>query len=202
MKKIILSVFAITTFAAASIAQKSGGAFHLGIKGGANLNKVTGQSFKESYELGYQVGAFTEIDFNKNIGIQPELLFSQSNPKIATGFHDIYQNIDNAVMNDQVQLNYLNIPILLRVNALGKLLTLNVGPQFSVLMSSSQSLLENGGDAFKKGDFSMVAGAQVNLGTLRVYGRYNIGLNNINDIDNKDEWKSQQLQLGLGIRIL
>ena len=48
----------------------------------------------------------------------------------------------------------------------------------------------------------MVAGLQLNLGTLRVYGRYNIGLTNLNDIDNKEQWKSQQIQVGIGFKIL
>ena len=35
-----------------------------------------------------------------------------------------------------------------------------------------------------------------------VGGRYQIGLNNINDIDNKDEWKNQGFQLYVGAKIL
>jgi hypothetical protein len=61
--------------------------------------------------------------------------------------------------------------------------------------------LQNGKSAFKSGDFAMVAGAQVNLKMLRIYGRYNIGLQNINDIDQKDKWTNQQIQLGLGVRL-
>jgi len=203
MKKIILSALVIMTFSSLAIAQKKddGFKFHLGIKGGANMNKINGQSFKDGYELGYQVGAFAEIDFNKNIGIQPEVLFSQSSTKVAQGFKDIYQNIDNAVLDDNVRLNYLSVPVLLRINA-GKLLTFHVGPEFSILVNDHENLLENGKGAFKKGDFGMIAGAQINLGTLRIYGRYNVGLTNINDIDNQDKWKNQQLQLGLGLRLL
>src|SRR5215216_868078 len=110
MKKIILLVFAVIAFASLSIAQKSTGAFHIGAKAGANLNKIDGVSFKDGYELGYQLGGFAEIDFNQNWGIQPEVLFSQSNPKVAQGAKAIYQNIDNAILGDHVKLNYLNIP--------------------------------------------------------------------------------------------
>jgi len=42
---------------------------------------------------------------------------------------------------------------------------------------------------------------QFNLGSLRIYGRYNIGLSNLNDIDNTEQWKSQQIQVGLGLKI-
>ena len=167
------------------------------------MTKIDGKSFKDGYELGYQLGGFAEIDFNEHIGIQPEILFSQTNTKAVSEFKAIYQDIGSVITNDnnEVKLNYLSIPILLRINA-GKLLTFHVGPQFSILMNADENLLENGQDAFKKGDFAAVAGAQVNLGTLRVFGRYNIGLSDINDIDNKDKWKSQQIQLGIGFKIL
>ena len=62
-----------------------------------------------------------EIDFSKSIGIQPELLFSQTNTTATDNLGDVFKPGDN------IKLNYLNIPILLRINA-SKLLTLNAGP--------------------------------------------------------------------------
>jgi hypothetical protein len=59
--------------------------------------------------------------------------------------------------------------------------------------------LQNGGQAFKSGDFSMLAGVQIKVAMLRVTGRYSIGLNNINDIDSQDKWKNQNIQLSVGL---
>jgi hypothetical protein len=101
--------------------------------------------------------------------------------------------------NQQIKLNYLSIPLLLRYN-IGGILSLNAGPQFSILLNNDKTLLQNGQSAFKNGDFAMVAGAQLNFKFLRIYGRYNIGLQNINDIDNKDKWTNQQIQAGIGFR--
>jgi hypothetical protein len=89
---------------------------------------------------------------------------------------------------------------LLRYNV-GSLLTLNVGPQFGILLNKNETLWNNGKEAFKSGDLALVGGATVNLKMLRVYGRYNIGLNNLNDVGTQDKWKSQQLQLGVGISL-
>jgi hypothetical protein len=75
------------------------------------------------------------------------------------------------------------------------------GPQFGILMNKNQNILQNGQKAFSDGDFSAVAGLQVNLKTLRLYCRYNIGMKNINQIDQKDKWTSQQIQLGVGLRL-
>lgn len=187
----MLSLFAITTFAIAGNAQ----GFHLGAKAGANLGKIDGVKFKDGYNLGFQLGGFAEIDFSKTLGIQPELLFNQTNTKVTNETNDIFKPGDN------IHLNYLSIPILLRINA-GQLLTFHVGPQYSILLNNQKTTLQNAGDAFKTGDFAMAFGAQVNLSALRIYGRYNIGLSDVGDVANQDKWKSQQLQLGVGFRIL
>lgn len=194
MKKIIFIAACFVCFYTSSNAQ----GFHLGAKVGANLNKIDGQAFKDGFNAGFHLGGFAEIDLGKTLGIQPEVLFNQTNTTIASDATDIY----NLALNGQKKtLNYLSIPVLLRIN-LTKLLTINLGPQYSILMNKHETILQNGMDAFKSGDFAAVVGAQVNLGSLKVYGRYNIGLSNINDIDNKDKWKNQQIQLGLGFRLL
>jgi len=193
MKKLFFAVMALS-LAFASQAQ----GVRIGAKLGANFNKITGQSFKEGYDLSYHAGGFLEIDLNKKWGLQPEVYFNQTTTTRTSQFSTFYSANPNA--STDVKLNYLSIPILLRYNV-GNMLTLNAGPQFSILMNHDKTLLQNGGSAFKNGDFAMAAGAQLNLKMLRIYGRYNIGLNNINDIDNRDQWKSQQLQLGLGVRL-
>ena len=102
---------------------------------------------------------------------------------------------------NQVKLDYLSIPVLLRYTTLGGLLTLNAGPQYSIMLQQDKTILQSGQAAFKSGDVAAVVGAQLNLSFLRIYGRYNIGLQNINDIDSKDKWKSQQIQLGIGVKL-
>ncbi len=190
MKKVFVSALLLVAFVFNAKAQ----GFHIGAKLGGNLTKIEGQSFDEGFKLSYQAGGFVEIDFTKHLGIQPEVLFSQVSSKTTT-FNG------NLAPNSDYKLSYLSIPILLRINA-GKLITFNVGPQYSILLNNENSLIENGKDAFKSGDFSMIGGLQLNLSSLRVYGRYSIGLSNINDIDNKENWKNQQIQLGIGLRII
>ncbi len=188
--KQILFVFFACTMATTTQAQS----FRLGAKVGANLNKISGKSFDENFNLGYQIGAFAEINFNKKIGIQPEVLISQSGTKTTTFNGSLTPNTD-------AKLNYISIPLLLRYN-IGKMVTLNLGPQYSILMNQDRTAVQNGTDAFSNGDFAMVGGASINFRYLRLYGRYAIGLNNLNQIDKKEEWKSQQLQLGIGFRFL
>lgn len=194
MKKIILSVVGVFIIMMTVNAQ----GFGLGIKGGANLTKISGQSFDQNFKLGYQLGGFAEIDFSKAIGIQPEVLFSEAYGRTASNASAITTGLNGS---QDIKLNYLSIPVLLRLNV-GKLLTINVGPQYSILVNKHNTTLDNGVNAFKSGDFAMVGGAQLNLGPLRIYGRYNVGLSDINDLGNQDKWKNQQLQLGVGLKLL
>ena len=198
MKKRLVSLLCVLFFITMVHAQR----LDFGGKIGANMTKIDGEKFSDGFKLNYQLGFFGEIDFNENWGIQPEVLFSQSKSSVDTaGFKSVYQDAASNLLKKDIKLNYLNIPILLRINA-GKLLTFNVGPQFSILVSDDENLLQNSKDAFKKGDFAAVLGAQINISKLRIYGRYNIGLNNVNDIDDSHKWKNQQLQLGVGIKLL
>jgi hypothetical protein len=199
MKKIVLVMFMLSFFTIVSNAQ----GFRLGIKGGGNLNKISGQSFNDGFDFGYHLGAFAELDFTKKFGIQPELIWNQSSTK-PSNFQAIYGSGSvsaNFNGQNQVKLDYLSIPILLRYTVLSGLLTLNAGPQYSIMLQQDKTILQNGQAAFKNGDFAAVVGAQLNLSFLRIYGRYNIGLQNINDIDNKDNWKSQQIQFGIGLKL-
>ncbi len=193
MKTKLLSLFAVLLVTQSMMAQ-----FHIGAKAGANIIKINGKSFKDQFSYGYHAGGFAEIGFGGKLGIQPEVLFNQYSTKVDSNFSHVYQNV---LKQGIVKLNYLSIPILLNIKLIGNFLSLQAGPQFSVLMQQSKTLLQNGSDAFKKGDFSMVGGAQVKLGPIRIDGRYVVGLNNINDIDNQEKWKNQGFQLSAGIAL-
>lgn len=194
MKKKFLAVF-VLAMAITSVSLAQG--FHMGIKGGSNLLKIEDKSFKDEFKFGYNLGAFAEINFNKKWGIQPEVLWSQSTYRTAT---DIDQIIPGSKSDVDVKLNYLQIPLLLSYRPV-KFLSLQAGPQFGVLINEDRTLLQNGGDAFKKGDFSMLAGAQLNLGPIKAGARYVIGLTDINDLPNQNEWKNTGFQVYVGLRI-
>ena len=197
MKRILMLSAAIICFAFAFSSLSAQG-LKLAIHAGANMGKLDGKSFKDEFQLGYHLGVAPEIMFSSKWGIQPEVMFSQTNTKTSTAFEDIYKISSNELKD--VKLNYLSIPLLLSYRPV-RFFTLQVGPQFSVLMNKQKKFLENGKDAFSNGDFAMVGGAQINILKLRIYGRYGIGMSNINDIDNQDKWKSQTIQVGVGLAL-
>lgn len=194
MKTRLLPLFAALLITQASMAQ-----FHLGVKAGANISKVDGKSFKDQFRYGYHLGGFAEVRMGNHFVLQPEVLFNQYSTRLDSNFHSVYHDVFNG--NSNIKLNYLSIPILLDYKLIGSFLALQVGPQFGVLIDQSRTTLQNGADAFKKGDFSMVGGVQLKLANLRINGRYVVGLNNISDITNDNNWKSQGFQLSVGLAL-
>jgi hypothetical protein len=186
--------------AALSFSNLHAQSIHLGIKGGANVNKLTGQSFTDKFSFGYHIGGFIEIGIGKKLSLQPEVFVSQIKQDTSSQFRAIYNNL-LGVAPSNIQLSYLNLPILLGYK-LSDQFSIQLGPQYSILMNQNANLLQNGKNAFKNGDFSVLGGLQLEVSKFRIYGRYVVGLNNLNDIDKMDEWKNQSLQIGIGLTIL
>lgn len=195
MKTYLLLFF----FSALFLTNLNAQSVHLGIKGGANINKLSGQSFSDKFTFGYHLGGFLEVGIGNKLYIQPEVFFSQVNQDTSSQFRVIYNNILGSPQ-PKIQLNYINIPLLIGYKVSDGL-TIQAGPQYSILMSKNESLLQNGKNAFKTGDFSVLAGLQLQVSKFRIYGRYAVGLSNLNDIDKVDSWKSQSIQLGIGLAI-
>lgn len=194
MKTKLLSLFAALLISQAMMAQ-----FHLGIKGGANVTKIDGKSFKDQFRYGYSLGGFMEIRMGNKLVLQPEVLFNQYSTRVDSNYKNIYHDVFDG--NSNVKLNYISVPILLNYKLIGSFLSLQAGPQFGILIDQNKTLLQNGGDAFKKGDLSMLGGIQFKVGAIRINGRYAIGLNNISDIGDNDKWKNQGFQVSVGLAL-
>jgi len=190
-----LSILVMTLF----IIQTASAQFRIGPKTGVNLVKVDGHPFSDQFRYAYHLGVFSEIVLSKKLSLQPEVVWNQYSTTLDSSFKSVYQNLTSSDQS-KVKLNYLSVPLLLNYRLIGPIY-LQAGPQFSILMNHDKKFLQNGVDAFSKGDFAMVAGAQVRISKFYLTGRYNIGLNNINDLDEKDKWKSQAIHLSVGLAL-
>ena len=191
MKRISL----LTMFVVASLMCNAQG-FSFGPKVGANITGISGLQFKKGFEFGYHIGGFAEVMLSEKIGIQPEVLWSQTSLTTSSSLSDLYST--SLPELTKINLNYISIPLLLNIRPT-KFITFQVGPQFGILQDKKNSVATNVQSAFKSGDFSMLAGVQLKVLAFRFYGRYAIGLTNINEIPNQDAWKSRTLQLGIGL---
>ena len=170
----------------------------IGVKAGSDIHKIDGKSFDEEFKFGYHIGAFAEIKLKK-IGIQPEVYFSQVNVQRGNDVNSIW----NTQQIKEAKLSYLNIPLLVNLK-FSENIAFQVGPQYSMLVNESNKsdFIGTAKETFKSGDFSAVGGLQVKILKIRIFGRYVVGLNNMNDLTSEEKWKSRTIHVGVGYSFL
>jgi len=195
MKFVVISFLLLTTATARSYAQK----LHYGVTVGTNLYKATGRSFDEKTKAGFTAGAYGEYFFNRVLGVQTELLWSQIRARTNDQFSQIYPGV--GVSNADVYLNYISLPVMFAFKPTSELSIL-MGPQYSYLVNQTSGLLINSGDkdAFKKSEVSLVFGGQLNLGKVKIGARYSIGLTEINTLQS-DSWKYHGFHFSFGYQL-
>ncbi len=160
---------------------------HYGVKGGINFSnfrddKVGNYDFETA--TNYHFGGFIEFKFFNNLYIQPELLYST----VGTQFKNSGFKVKN-------QLNYLSIPLIAKVYINDNNFSIEVGPQFSVLVSESNKI----GNSSEGYEIGAVAGLGLKLSrTIYLQGRYIIGLS---DIKEKYNVKNSTIQVSIGFII-
>lgn len=141
MKKILLSILAITSVFLSAHAQKG---FHLGLHGGgglvfiANQNNYGDPELEYSPKLGYMFGAEAGMNFIDNLGVQLEANFTRQ----GQNYED---KIDNNTIFRDVTLKYTQFPVLLKYSG-GNYLTrfsAMFGPYFGYLNSATLYYKEN-----------------------------------------------------------
>ncbi len=214
MRKIALLII----MAVCGLSQVRGQDF--GVKAGYNYSTFSGETSSLSTIeglSGFYIGGLVELPISNVLSIQPELIFSRQGvawKRELKGF-GMSVNINNA----DIRLDYLNIPVMAKVN-LGPLF-LQAGVQFGLLVSKPneiglylfkmrmRTLLDK--DSYNSFDFGVGAGLGFNLNRrLFVEARYTHSLTNVFDpndnlfktslISNDNNFKNAVLSVGLGIK--
>ena len=174
--------------------------FRFGFKGGVNLNKIEGQSFKDEFNYNYALGGFVQINLTRKLGLQPEINFVQTTAETSDDITDIYDDLFVGSSQRKAKLDYLKFAGLLNID-LGpsQKVKLQLGPQWGILLNEAVDSLKSPQDVFKKGEFSVLGGIMLQLPLIHIGTRYEIGLTDINGIDNRDQWKRQAWQFFVGI---
>ena len=170
-----------------------------GVKAGVNLSNMSNDmTFDPGFSMGtgFQVGALVNLHWGQRTesslpgtglwGLQPEILFSNQVIKSDGG---------------DVKLNYIKVPVMLKVYPLSRL-SVEVGPEFSYLISASPESLNVDGATVKVEDckgFNFGAGIgaayEFNFG-LMVGARYSMGFS---DLGKNLKWKNNSnIQISAG----
>ena len=158
---------------------------------------------------GFYAGVFAGIPISKNISVEPGLLYTQKGYLLngELGIKGVEFLGANARM--RLQNDYLDIPLLLKVNAGG--LQIFGGPQFSYLLSSNLrttasvlgfNLLNKNIDAinqFNRTDVALTGGIGYNLTEkININAAYDYGLQKIDKNQNVAAY-NRGFKLGLSV---
>lgn len=198
---ILIFLLPIVSFAQSSkMDQEHENLFRFGGKAGININKVSGQSYKDGFKYNFQLGAFVQINFSNRFGIQPEINFVQSAAEFTNDGSVVYDDLFGGGSQHKAKLNYLEVPLLLNINiGPSKRFKLQVGPAYGGLLKQTVDSLKTNGDIYKKSEWSAIGGLWLQVPLLNLGIRFKQGLTNINAIDNRQSWKNQSIQAFIGV---
>jgi len=171
--------------------------FSLGIKLGQNFSSVNDVAVDHN-SASYHAGVSTFFKVTDKIGIAPEFILSQTKLETTPPITSFIGN--GALQPETYHLNYLSIPLLCEYRPVKKL-AIQAGPQYSILLDQKKDGIGNATMAFKNGEFAFVGGAKFDLGGFFLYGRYVVGLQDINELKDQTKWKTTQWQLGIGMNL-
>jgi hypothetical protein len=162
---------------------------HFGIKAGVNLANLKIENASDGdHRVGFHVGGLAHIHIARQFAIQPELVFSTQGRR---------QTINN--VEYQTNLSYINVPVLAQYMT-GSGFRLQTGPQLGFLVDAESGVegsevnVDKNYDAL---DISWAIGASyLTKSGLGFDARYNIGLRDINDLNNVDI-RNRVWQIGL-----
>jgi len=176
--------------------------FRFGAKGGVNINKIQGKSYKEGFNFNFQAGAFLQFNFSRRFGIQPEVNFVQVTSEFSNDPNDIYDDLFRDGSQKKSKLSYLEVPMLLNINVgASKRVKLQLGPAYGALLKQTVDSLKNSGDLYKNAEWSAIGGLWIQLPLINLGARYKLGLTDVNTIDDRQTWKNQAIQVFVGITL-
>ncbi|MDR0754138.1 MAG: PorT family protein [Prevotellaceae bacterium] len=161
-KTIILAITAIVLATGAFAQEKK---IEFGVKAGLNLAQEYTEDANTTARIGLHAGVFAEFFISNRLGLQPELLYSMQGGKDNTGTD---------------KLDYINLPVILKIYVLNRDLSIDVGLQAGYLLSANTSF-KSGTDLdiyerCNKFDVAVAFGASYKFAEKFHVGlRYNIG---------------------------
>lgn len=155
---------------------------------GDNPNDVSYDS-----ETGWSAGGYLNFPLGKTFSFEPQLMFSAYN----------FTSADNNSLLPDGRLEYVTVPLLFKIH-LGKVLSINLGPQFEGITGSKDRNHVRVVKDFQDYNISATAGLELfPRSVFSLFGRYAYGLTNVDDTrqDFVEEYKINNFQAGLKVRI-
>ena len=199
MKKIFLLILLCSLFITGLYAQNE---YRVagGILGAVNLTdfRITENNHSSvdyDTKAGWGLGAWVSFPLGDKVSLEPQLMYNS--------YRYFTISTTTALIKDG-KLRFVTVPVLLKLHA-GNSFALTLGPQFDFLTSVEN----NSGSTAQKNDFenTSVSGSVgieiLPRSRLTIFGRYIHGFTNMNANEDPTapEYKNQNIQLGLKLRL-
>lgn len=163
----------------------------------ANIEFTDNDAPEPDRRTGLVGGVFVNVPLGASLSVQPEVLYSQKGAKFQEGNNEA-----------RLELDYLDVPVLLRVTAGGQSgLALFGGPSVGFKLRARSKIDVDGttdeediSDDVETIDYGLVLGAGIQGGSFFLDGRYQWGLSNTNKDKTEPEVKNKVLSIVLGFR--
>lgn len=181
-----------------SESQSSAFVMKYGVKAGLDLTAMSnGMSFDPGFGMGvgFHVGGMLNMRWGQRTenslpgtglwGFQPEIMYS---------------NLGVSTENGNIRMNYIAVPLLLKIYPTTSF-SIEIGPEFSYLISTSPSTIAVGGAEVKVGDckglnIGLAAGLSYDFEAGPTVGvRYTYGFT---DMAKNLKWKNSNIQITFG----
>jgi hypothetical protein len=130
---------------------------------------------------GFNIGVFSKVPVTQYLAFQPEVYYTTKGAEVT--YNNLF--VDGIA---RFKLNYIEMPLLLTVN-LTENVNFSVGPYVSYLLNGKVKNESSGtlfdfedninSDDYNRIDAGIVAGAGIDIGSLGIGVRYNLGLTTV-----------------------
>ncbi|MFV0573582.1 MAG: porin family protein [Xanthomarina gelatinilytica] len=205
MKKILL-IAAVAVFGISNVNAQE---VSFGPKAGVNFANLNGDIEDNDMRVGFHIGGAAEIMFTEKMGLQAELLYSLQGTKDSYSSKETIGGVTYTEEEEaKINLSYINIPVSFKYY-IANGFNVEAGPQVGILASAKakydyKERVQGGGydetytesgdqdvkDYYKSVDFGLNFGLGYKMENGLNFGaRYNLGLMNIDDFSNSDDYK-------------
>lgn len=199
MKKTMLLIACVAMIAIVAGAAPAQAQAAKGLKAGVTMMTFTGSDTEvvgvsPDYRMGFAFGAYTSYAISPNLSFQPEAYYAMKGAKYEDGGDSL-----------EFKLNYLDIPLLLKMQPATSKAFFYAGPNVGINLSAKVKA-ESGGlsveediEDIKSLDLGLTLGAGMNFSQFSLEARYTLGLSSFDDSTDPDDVKNSGLTFLIGM---
>jgi Outer membrane protein beta-barrel domain len=187
-----------------------------GFRGGLHFNQLNALGWQPTYQTSPFGGVYVSLG-KKRLALQLEGLYTTQSVTTDTSFKGLYNqyyaNFLDSAKQGKFTFSKIQVPVLINFR-FNKKFWVQFGATYSNSISiiDKNSFLKTANKIFKTDDISLSGGLWMGITKrISISGRYTQSIMDINNLDSYtvnppsvqiNKWKNQQIQIGIGFKVL